>query len=70
MTLLRKDTLNFIYFCKFSELFFLIGLTFVIIFYAYNVFMTLGLIGFNSETEMTSTFMVPLIIFVTLHLFY
>ena len=69
MTYLKRDTLNFFYFCKFMELFFLAGLSIYLIAAAIKVY-PYSEVGFQSEQEMTTTAMIPLVILVTLNLFY
>ena len=69
MTRLRRNTLYFLYFCKFLELFFLMGLSVYIIVVACDI-MTWHDFGFGTELMILSTLMIPLIILVTLHLFY
>ena len=69
MTYLKRDTLNFFYFCKFAELFLLTGLSCYLIAAAVKVF-PYNNPGFQSESEMTSALVIPLVILVTLNLFY
>ena len=69
MTYLKRSTLNFFYFCKFVELFFLTSLT-VYIFMTGITVINFSPFGFGTEFHILSTIMVPILILVAMNLFY